>query len=585
MEKKNKRTRSLRYNILFFTAIGIIIPLVVFVYISYQTYEKSIEKNSSRYSLQLTRQIGTNLDLKLGQYKDMLMQIITNRSILSSLREISRDEQAAIAQRKLSSQVTEYISVAPEFKSIAFLTDQRYIRVMHRWKDQRMHQQVYQSTLADKNQFQWFGGREQTYRDSVSVHSSRVFSLAKEVYDIDNGNSLDMVIVIDIQNRILEDICDKISNAELPMDWCITDRSGELIFKSDGFINITHIGELFNLDAEQKSYYTKADYGGRTLLAGVTRLEVNGWNIVTTLDYQYVRQEASESVRPVLAVFLLLLLVISGGTAVLVRVVANPINNLAKEMRYPAEGNFTHKAEGRTNGIEEFADLQASYNFMLEKINELIKKVYEEGEQKRIVQIKALESQINPHFLYNTLDTIKWTALLQKADNAAEMASMLSKLLHISLGKGRDKIKVADEVEHVKAYVGIQRYRLDLQFDVVYVIDNDTKDCLVPKILLQPIVENSILHGFSKDMHGEIRIICRREADRLVFMVTDNGQGFDDSNWRKDKEQRHTQRFSGIGVANVDERIRLICGQNYGLTVTSEIGVGTTVRIELPVEL
>lgn len=578
--KKDKKAKSLRYNILFLAAVSIIAPMFFFIYISYTTYEKNIENNASRYSLQLTKQIGTNLDFKLEQYKDMLMQIITNRGILHSLEEAQKSTQNIVEDRKLSSQITEYISVAPEFKSIAFITEDRYIMVFHRWEDQEMQSEAYKKTMLDKNQFQWFGGREQNYRNSISSYSSNVFSISKEIYDIDTGITMDTVIVIDIQNRILEGVCNKVTNAEMPMNWCIADQDGNVLFKNETFFAVDNISDLIDSESEEESYYVSREYNGEKVVAAVSNLETNDWKIVTTLDNKYIRKEAVGSVRPILILFILLLVIIIAGVFVLVKIIAVPINNLAIAMKYPVQGDFAHKSEYRENRIEEIRDLNSSYNFMLDEINKLVQKVYEEEEKKRVVQIKALESQINPHFLYNTLDTIKWTALLQKADNAAEMASMLSKLLHISLGKGQDMIRVEDEIEHVKAYIGIQKYRLDIQFDTIFQIEDDVKECYVPKILLQPIVENSILHGFSGETKGFIQISCKKEGENIVFTVSDNGQGFDDTVIKK--EEVKSKRFSGIGVDNVDERIKLICGKEFGVTTTSKVGYGTNVRIILP---
>lgn len=592
LKVKLKKNKSLKQIMLQSLILVILVPMLFFSYLSYKIYENSIEDSVSQYSLQLTQQIATNLDIKLASYQDLLIQIIMDADIIQTLKGVLDSSESYVESVRLGTKILHYVAVSPEFKSIAFLTEEQYINTIFRWDDMPLHEEAFQKTMADKNKFQWFGGREQIYRDTVGKHKADVFSVSKEVNDVIYGGSLDTVIVIDIQNQVIETICDKISKAELPLTWCIADSSGNIVFRGNTGFELDNINSVFSDATEGKieeqelsNYYVEADYNNVHLLVSSSELEINEWRFITFLDYEYIRSEAAKSLQPIVYVFLLIFAVLAAGMLGLLRRISTPVNQLADMMDYPVKGDFTHKVDLVSNGVKEIEVLQKSYNFMLERINQLIDEVYKEGEQKRIVQIKALESQINPHFLYNTLDTIKWTALLQKADNAAMMASMLSKLLHISLGKGRELIRVTDEVEHVKAYIGIQRFRLDMEFEVVFMISPQTEECYVPKILLQPFVENSILHGFSNGTKGVIEIFCNIEEDKLIFSVNDNGVGMDLSKVYEDTipERERAQRFSGIGVKNVDERIKLICGKEYGVTIKSKIGYGTMVTITLPI--
>ena len=146
-------------------------------------------------------------------------------------------------------------------------------------------------------------------------------------------------------------------------------------------------------------------------------------------------------------------------------------------------------------------------------------------------------------------------------------------------------ILLKNEVEHVKAYVGIQKYRMDIDFDVIYMIEEETKNLMIPKILFQPFVENSIIHGFTKDIKGIIEIISFISEDTLILQVNDNGIGIEErkiSNLKREEEKGN--RFSSIGIQNVRERIRLICGTEYGVKLNSKAGYGTSVEIRLPIQ-
>lgn len=256
-------------------------------------------------------------------------------------------------------------------------------------------------------------------------------------------------------------------------------------------------------------------------------------------------------------------------------------------MRQVIKGDFNVRIEvdESKSTSDEIAVLQTCFNYMVAKIDELIQRVYEEQNAKRISEIKALEGQINPHFLYNTLDIIKWTALFQKANKAAEMATLLSRLLHISLSKGKEVIAIEEEVEHVTCYIGIQRVRLNFTIDVHFNIQDNIKQCKTPKLILQPIVENAIIHGLGNKVEdGRIDINCMQVGEKIKFEVIDNGRGMamDEINNIKIKEEHKKNRFSGIGIDNVDERIRLICGKEYGIQIESELGQGTKVIIWIP---
>ena len=533
MGKRMYRFRLTKIMVLF-AVLFFCLPMIVFSFFSYSVFQENIEKRVSEYSLLLTKQIETNLDLKLGEYKDLIIQIIRDPDIVKEIKILKREKADVVGNPRLSTQIVQYISVAPEFKSIAFLSREQYIKSIFVWNDMSLREEVYDATVEGKNLFQWFGQRDQTYRDSFGEHSESVFSMSKGVWDFTSGENLDTVIVIDVSASSLADICNKIIAKDLPLSWCIVDAQGKLQFSSGNFLDINE-------------------------------------NVV-------------DREQPLMAALAVILAAMMAGIFIMIKKVIYPINNLAKVMKGPVGEHQLDYPQEISSPIEEISVLYHSYNTMMQEIDRLIQEVYEKGEQKRIVQIKALESQINPHFLYNTLDTIKWTALIQEGKNAAEMASMLSKLLHISLSGGNEMIPLKNEVEHVKAYVGIQKYRMDIEFHVVYMIEEGTEDLLVPKILFQPFVENSIIHGFKKGTKGMIEVLAFLSDDALILQVNDNGVGIEEQKMSSLKTNRDKgKRFSNIGIYNVRERIRLICGPGYGVKINSKVGYGTNVEMKLPV--
>lgn len=529
MGKRMYRFRLTKIMVLF-AVLFFCLPMIVFSFFSYTVFQENIEKRVSEYSLLLTKQIETNLDLKLGEYKDLIIQIIRDPDIVKEIKTLKKEKADVVGNPRLSTQIVQYISVAPEFKSIAFLSREQYIKSIFVWNDMSLREEVYDATVEGKNLFQWFGQRDQTYRDSFGEHSESVFSMSKGVWDFTSGENLDTVIVIDISASSLADICNKIIAKDLPLSWCIVDAQGKLQFSSGNFLNIKNIDEIMEYSAykDRENYYADGSFEGHDYLVSSSKLEVNEWRIITLLDEKYIHENVVDSEKPLMAALAVILAAMMAGIFIMIKKVIYPINNLAKVMKGPVGEHQLDYPQEISSPIEEISVLYHSYNTMMQEIDRLIQEVYEKGEQKRIVQIKALESQINPHFLYNTLDTIKWTALIQEGKNAAEMASMLSKLLHISLSGGNEMIPLKNEVEHVKAYVGIQKYRMDIEFHVVYMIEEGTEDLLVPKILFQPFVENSIIHGFKKGTKGMIEVLAFLSDDALILQVNDNGVGIEE---------------------------------------------------------
>ena len=214
-----------------------------------------------------------------------------------------------------------------------------------------------------------------------------------------------------------------------------------------------------------------------------------------------------------------------------------------------------------------------------------MKQVVDEQEEKRKLELKALQHQINPHFLYNTLDSIIWMAE-SKDENIVPMTEALSKLFRISLSRGKELIQLSDELDHVRNYLFIQSMRHLNKFDYEISAPQELLSCKTLKLILQPIVENSIYHGI-KNMAGKgtIRITAYQEEEKLVIRLEDNGIGMDAEMLERllnEPVNEKSSKGSGIGVHNVNERIKLYFGQEYGLRFESELDKGTTAFVYLP---
>ena len=281
---------------------------------------------------------------------------------------------------------------------------------------------------------------------------------------------------------------------------------------------------------------------------------------------------------------LLLILMVAILIVMIVTDIIRPIKELSRVTEQVAEGDFSARAEVKTQ--DEVAVLADSVNLMTESLEGLVTKIKEDERKMRKADLRLLQEQINPHFLYNTLDTIVWLIEGNDPDKAVSMVMSLSEFFRLVLSKGKEYITIQEEELHIKSYLEIQqvRYRDILDFGIH--ISPEIYDYRILKLTLQPLVENSLYHGIKyKRAKGKVTVEGRKEGDCIHFTVEDNGVGMDAAELEKLREEiarpcKETEK--GFGLANVNERIRMNFGMQYGMEIHSVKGEGTRVDITIP---
>lgn len=264
--------------------------------------------------------------------------------------------------------------------------------------------------------------------------------------------------------------------------------------------------------------------------------------------------------------------------------ITKPIRRLQQVTEQVSEGDFEVRADVETGA--EVRALSSSFNMMIDKINDLLKQVKEEQIHLKNAELELLQAQINPHFLYNTLDTIVWLAETGESERVVEMVQSLSSFFRVSLSKGREVITLAEEMQHVTSYLEIQRFRYQDILDYDIQIPEKLQHYMIPKITLQPLVENALYHGVkNRRGRGRITITGKPEKEWFEIQVQDNGIGMTEeklSQVRGEMNDRSTVRENVYGLYNVNERILLRFGEAYGISLESKYGEGTRVIIRLP---
>ena len=359
----------------------------------------------------------------------------------------------------------------------------------------------------------------------------------------------------------------------------LIDRDGNIIYHPQQ--QLLYAG-LKSEDTEALSALRDGTYVDDTVIYCLTSVAGSDWRIV---GVSYVDELVNRNVRDMIRLSAMLAVVVLVSALLtswlLSRLLDRPLRGLASAMEsFEADADhFTYRPVGGTREVRELSD---SFGHMVLRIQQLMSTVREEEVNLRKTELKALQAQINPHFLYNTLDSIAWMCEQGRNADAVKMVHALARLFRISISKGHELIPISKEIEHAESYLQIQKYRYKNQFTYQFDVDPDCLDYYCNKITLQPIIENAINHGLDLLVdEGVILVQVRQDGEDIVFSVQDNGVGM--SSEQIDSILRHGPKDrTGIGIKNVNDRLKIYFGKQYGLHITSELDVGTCVEIRMP---
>lgn len=411
-----------------------------------------------------------------------------------------------------------------------------------------------------------------------------VITLSRAV-EITYGTSTDQgVLLLDISYGSLQQLLDNISLGNGGYLYLIN-STGELIYHPQMQLIDSGFAQENNLVAAgYRDGNYRETYQGEVRDITVKSVGYTGWKMIgVTPEKGFALNNLKTKlfVVFVLAFFLFILAVIN---AYISSKITNPIQELEKSVNALEAGELD--TEVYTGGSYEIRHLGRSIGDMAGQIKVLMNDIVAEHESKRKSEFDTLQSQINPHFLYNTLDIIVWMIENEQKAEAVKVVTALARFFRISLSKGKSIILVKDELEHVRNYLMIQQMRFKNKFTYTIDAEPETLGLASLKLMLQPLVENAIYHGMEfMDGDGEIEVKVRREGEDLWFIIRDNGLGMTTEQVESLlSEHPHvtSKRGSGIGVKNVNERIRLYFGEQYGLLIESEPDEGTVIRIHLP---
>ena len=404
-----------------------------------------------------------------------------------------------------------------------------------------------------------------------------VVTIAKKEYS--NLYARQVFVAIDFKFSSIAKYIDKVSIGQRGYCYIINSK-GEIIYHPQQQILFSGLkkentDEIFDL--------ADGIHRKRNNIYNISSLASCNWKIVGVSFNDEITQAVKSQIIIGSAFAILFSLFISVLVYfILSRTVTRPVRRLVDSMQKfekQAE-SFEYKAD--MSNVVEFKTLSSSFEHMVLMIQSLMEKVHNEEIVLRKTELKALQAQINPHFLYNTLDSIQWMCEQDNSKDAVKMVGALAKLFRISISHGNEFITISDELKHAESYLIIQSYRYKNQFTYSFDVDKSVLGYMCNKITIQPFIENAIYHGLDRMVdEGEIKIIVRRQGKDIVIIVKDNGLGMTQEQCRTIL-QKDRSDSKGIGVKNVNDRLKIYFGEEYGITIESELDVGTTVTIKIP---
>ena len=574
----------------------ITLPLVLVGLFSYNMAASFIRSEVSGYVSEVLEQVNDNVDYSLGELErigliissDFEVQRILQKDKNRPTTEFVLDDE--IMNRKIN-EVTKlrgnieglfifsYNGEVYQYKGADNSIDPNYIFTRARWFN--MMKNLDQKTILLP-----------TYLSDEVIgpgYPKKVFSYIQQISHIETGKPIGY-IVIHMDPQIFKTILDKLNVREY-QEFIFLDSNKTILYhtKEENISTQFRSSYISNL-LQTKTGNIFTNVNNKPMLITFNTSLLTNWTVVSSIPIDKIYTKITNLQYFIVTMVIFFTLLASFIGILISRNITKPLDNLRKLMKKAEVGEFDGSIPIRSR--DEIGELSFSFNNMLSKIKELIQKVYKTEILKKEAELNALQAQINPHFLYNTLQIMDIVAEEEGVEVISTICQSLSKIFRYSINRGKEIVPLSKELEHVQNYIHIQKIRFNNKFEVFYDIDVELYNYRIIKLILQPLVENALFHGIEKKKGKCTIIISGKRVDgKLILMVEDDGAGMDEEQLRLLKDSlseeivhaeinEFTQR--SIGIKNVHARIQLYFGSEYGVRIESILDKGTKIQVSIP---
>ena len=584
--------KSIQSSIFCAVSILVLSAVLAVTVVSLRYTNSSIYENSVMYTQTIIGQLNQNIDSYIS-YMDNIASLVAGSGDAykylyseSGIDALSLKEYNQCRQR-----LTE------QFKTILKgRSDIRNIGIVRRENESSS---LFNNGMSTRNQNlkldtqHWYADAVGKY-DHYNLTSSHVqnvisgerpwvITLSRGIRNYTGEGDSDGVVFIDLNYSAISELCTQNSVGTKGYVF-ILDQDGNIVYhpQQQQLYNELQT-ENISLIMNAKTDVVTAGKGDDEKIYALSHSETTGWTIVGCMNMSELLKNSRKARSIYVLVALGLIAVALVISSEIARNITFPIQKLRDSMKRVQKGDFS-AAEIEVYSDNEIGSLTRSFNVMTHKIQDLMAQNIQEQEQKRKIELKALQSQINPHFLYNTLDSIIWMAEGKKNEEVVLMTASLARLLRQSISIENELVTIGQEVEYVRSYLTIQkmRYKDKLEFEIN--VDPRITHAQIIRLVLQPIVENAIYHGLKyKESKGMLKVHGYELGERIIIDITDDGVGMDEETLKHIYDKHKVNYHSnGVGVYNVQQRLVLYYGKEYGIIYHSEKGKGTTATVLIP---
>lgn len=560
-----------------------IIPLIIIGSTSIFISMNSTRNSAIEFSDATLLQIKTRIETIMDKAETISLQLADDITIQKTLRrplsnDLARQYETDLAMDTYLNYELTYTKDIYGFYIIGE-NKAKYKSAYNSFYKNDLTTTLWYQTIIDAQHPVWFS----THRNSQAVQTSSQFFISRGMKIQDKASNKNLgVILIDIELKEIEQILvDSFGDLGQVI---VIDEKNKIVASSNNIYDSESdvIQEAITLTDFKNNPNTTSSTRNNILLSHY--LTYDDWRVVAIIPSDLLLEDSLISV----ILFLILLILISALSfyisKIIISTITKPVHNMISLMKEVEGGNLDVKTTVDYN--DEIGDLSKSFNTMTLQVKTLMETSVEEQRTLRKYELKALQAQINPHFLYNTLDSVLWLARKDNTQDIIHIVSAMTKLFRVGLSRGKDIITIEDEIDHVKNYLLIQKFRYRKRFEYTIDIPDHLYHFKTLKLILQPLVENAIYHGIKlqKD-NGTITIKAIDLEDSIVFKVEDTGLGMTEDTLANIHNAFDTKDESNItmyGIKNVNERIEIFFGKQYGLRYESEYKKGTVATITIP---
>ena len=593
-EKKKKNRDVLRHfksvRSALFAAISVMVlcAVVIVVAISLRFTRTSVFDNAVVYTRTIVRQTNQNIDSYIDYMDNIATMVSGSRDTQTFL--YNKDEatlQVSECRQRLVEQFRTILKSRNDIRNIGLIQKDGN-RLFNNGGQQK-------NAYLDLDTQAWYKNAITSNRSVLTsshvqhvIRGERpwVITVSRGVRNFTGSGNREGVVFIDLNYSAISELCDQNSIGSKGYVFLL-DQDGNVVYHPQqqqlyNELQTENIDLVMNTDKE-----TLMDGSGdNARIYTISRSEKTGWTVVGCTNVAELLKDSKKARSIYVLVAAILVVVALVLSNFIARNITRPLQQLRDSMARVQEGDFG-AAEVEVTSRNEVGSLTRSFNVMTSRIQELMKQNIYEQQQKRKSELKALQSQINPHFLYNTLDSIIWMAEGKKNEEVVVMTASLARLLRQSISNEEEQVPIGQEVEYARSYLTIQkmRYKDKLEFQIQ--VDAQIMGVPIIKLVLQPLIENAIYHGLKyKEGKGLLIVRGYREGENAVLQIRDNGAGMDEQTLSHIFEKHKVNyRSNGVGVYNVQKRLQLYYGMDYGITYSSKQGDGTTASIVIPMNV